>query len=112
MTESLSTIKTGQITYAVRDTEVNSIQIKKDDFIGLIDGEIVKVGQDKEQLLIDLLDENIDEESSLITVYGGNEVDKDAFKKLASRVEKKFEDFDVDFESGDQPTYYYIFSIE
>lgn len=112
MTESLSTIKTGQITYAVRDTEVNSIQIKKDDYIGLIDGEIVQVGQDMDKLLMELLEDSIDEESSLITVYGGSDVDRDAFTKLASRVEKKFVDFDVDFEFGDQPTYYYIFSIE
>ncbi len=112
MTESLSTIKTGQITYAVRDTEVNSIQIKKDDYIGLIDGEIVQVGQDMDKLLMELLENSIDEESSLITVYGGSDVDRDAFTKLASRVEKKFVDFDVDFEFGDQPTYYYIFSIE
>lgn len=112
MTESLSTIKTGQITYAVRDTEVNSIQIKKDDYIGLIDGEIVQAGQDMDKLLMELLEDSIDEESSLITVYGGSDVDKDAFTKLASRVEKKFVDFDVDFEFGDQPTYYYIFSIE
>lgn len=112
MTESLSTIKTGQVTYAIRDTEMNGLVIKKDDYIGIMDGNIVAVSDSPEKLVSELIDRNIDDETSLITVYGGDGIKEEQFDGLKEELESKYTDFDVDFEMGNQPTYFYIFSIE
>lgn len=112
MTESADSIITGQITYAVRDTEINGLKIKKDDYIGLINDQIVQTGQDRDQLLLALLEKYVNEEASLVTVYAGDGIEEEGFNRLAKKVENCYSDLDVDFEFGNQPTYFYIFSIE
>lgn len=112
MEEAISYVKTAQVTYAVRDTEIDDIKIKKDDIIGIAGDEILAIGNDVEQVAFELLEKMIDDESSLITIFYGNGVEEEEAFKLSKKFEEKFEDFDVEVIFGGQPLYYYIFSIE
>lgn len=112
MKESLSTVTTGQITYSIRDTEIHGLEIHKDDLIGLINGDIVATGKDPEELVERLLEDHVTEDTALVTVYRGAGAEEEAFEKLLSRLERRFDEIDVEGEDGGQPTYYYIFSIE
>lgn len=112
MEEAVSYVKTAQVTYAVRDTEIDDIKIKKDDIIGIAGDEILSIGNDVEEVAFKLLEEMIDDESSLITIFYGNGVEEEEAFKLSEKFEEKFEDFDIEVVFGGQPLYYYIFSIE
>lgn len=112
MTDSLSQVISGQVTYAIRSTEVAGISIKKDDRIGLIDGDIKATGKDDEEIVMDLLKKYVRPETALITLYAGEGVSDDKFEKLTDKVSKTFKDKDVESDRGDQPIYSYIFSIE
>lgn len=112
MKEAISYVKTAQVTYAVRDTEINNIKIKKDDIIGITGDEILAIGNDVEQVALELLGKMVDDESSLITIFYGNGLKEEDAIKLSKKLEEKFEDFDIEVLFGGQPLYYYIFSIE
>lgn len=112
MTESLESVITGQVTYAVRDTSLDGMIIKKDDKIGLIDGQIVLTGQDDKALVLDLLAKYVDADASLLTVYPGEGVKQEDQKELEKAISKTYSLLDVDVVYGGQPTYSYIFSIE
>lgn len=112
MKEATSYVKTAQVTYAVRDTEINDIKIKKDDIIGVTGDEILAIGNDVEQVALELLGKMVDDESSLITIFYGNGLKEEDAIKLSKKLEEKFEDFDIEVLFGGQPLYYYIFSIE
>lgn len=112
MKEAISYVKTAQVTYAVRDTEINDIKIKKDDIIGVTGDEILAIGNDVEQVALELLEKMVDDESSLITIFYGNGLKEEDAIKLSKKLEEKFEDFDIEVLFGGQPLYYYIFSIE
>lgn len=112
MKEATSYVKTAQVTYAVRDTEINDIKIKKDDIIGVTGDEILAIGNDVEQVALELLEKMVDDESSLITIFYGNGLKEEDAIKLSKKLEEKFEDFDIEVLFGGQPLYYYIFSIE
>lgn len=112
MTESLSTVITGQITHAVRDTSVHGITIHTGDVLGLIDGEIVGAGQDAITMLQELLSDRVTSDTSLITIYAGEGADKKETEKFLDRLRKKWPVVDVEFADGGQPLYPYIFSIE
>lgn len=112
MEEAIAHVKTGQVTYAVRDTEIEEVKINKDDIIGISKGEIISIGDDVEQVSFELLKNIVDEDSSLITIFYGNGIEEETALKLSEKVEEEFEDFDVEVVFGGQPLYYYIFSIE
>lgn len=112
MTHSLSQVITGQVTYAIRSTEVGGLQIHKNERIGIINGEIKMAGKNDEEMVLELLKTYVRPEDALITLYAGKEVSEDHFKKLKDRVSREFRDKDVESEVGGQPIYSYIFSIE
>lgn len=112
MKEAISYVKTAQVTYAVRDTEINDIKIKKDDIIGIQKDDIISIGSNIEDVSFELIKNIIDEDSSLITIFYGNEIKEEEAIELSKRIEEDFEDFDIEVVFGGQPLYYYIFSIE
>lgn len=112
MLESLSTVKSGQLTYAVRDTSIDGKEIKKDNYLGLGDKGLASVGTDMDDTLIDMLSEFVDDESELISVYYGEDIDENKAEELVSKIEEKFDGVDVELRYGGQPVYYYIVSVE
>lgn len=112
MTEAFKSIITGQITYAVRDTEFNNTKIKKDDIIGLSEGDIIDSGQDINEVSIKLIEKMINDDIAIITIFYGSDLEKETADELASYLEETYSDLDIEVIYGGQPLYYYIFSIE
>ncbi len=112
MNESIKNVVTGQITFAVRDTEFNGKGIKKDDIIGLSEKDILASGNSIKTVAIDLLEQLVDKEKSIITVMYGSDVKEEEASELVEALEELYEDFDVELIYGGQPLYYYIFAIE
>lgn len=110
--EALELVKTGSVTYAVRDTEMDGIEIKEGNMLGLVEGKINKVGEDYFQVAEDVLESMIDEDSELITIFYGKDVDEDKIEEFTEKLEEKYEDCDVQFYKGDQPLYYFIMAVE
>ncbi|MFA9422545.1 MAG: DAK2 domain-containing protein [Sedimentibacter sp.] len=112
MSEAVKEVKTGQITYAVRDTVFNDMEIKKDEIIGLSDGEIVSHGNSAEDEAIEVIKRMVDEDSFLITLFYGDRIDKKTAEGMKLRIEEIAEECDVEIIYGGQPLYYYIISVE
>ncbi|MBN8199544.1 DAK2 domain-containing protein [Bacillus sp. NTK034] len=112
MTGALQHVKTGQITFAVRDTSIDGLEIEKDDFMGIADGKIVVKNKDRVQAAKDLLDGMIDEDSEILTVLKGEDAAEEEMEALISYIEDKYEDVEVEVHDGKQPLYSFIFSIE
>lgn len=110
--ELIKTVKTGSITYAVRDTEMDGIEIKEGNMLGLVEGKIKEVGDDKFVVAEKVLEDMIDDDSELITVFYGADVDKDEVDAFISKLEEKYEDFDIQCYEGNQPLYYFLMSVE
>lgn len=112
MTEAIEYVKTGQVTYAVRDTSVDGKEIKINDIMGIDDDGIRAVGSDIADTTIELLKEMVDEESELITIYYGQDVEEEDAESLVETLEEEFPDCDVELQEGGQPIYYYVLSVE
>lgn len=112
MTEAAESVKTGNVTYAVRDSESNGISIKKDDIMGLCDSGIVYSGASVEESVFKILDTVCDEDTGLITLYYGMDVKESDAEALCGKIEEKYSDIDVSLEYGGQPVYYYVISAE
>ncbi len=112
MKEAIGTVKTAQVTYAVRDTSVNGKEIAEGDIIGICEGEISTVGEKPSKVCRELIKGMIDEDSSVISIYYGSDVTDEEAEKLAEKLEEKYPDLDVMMQSGQQPLYYYIISVE
>lgn len=112
MTEAVKEVKTGQVTYAVRDTVFNDMEIKKDEIIALSDGDIVSHGNNPEDEAIELIKKMVDEDSFLVTLFYGDSVDKKIAEAMKERIEEIAEECDVEIIYGGQPLYYYIISVE
>ena len=110
--EALELVKTGSVTYAVRDTEMDGIEIKEGNMLGLIEGKINKVGEDYFKVAEEVLESMIDEDSELITIFYGKDVDESKIEEFTEKLEEKYEDCDVQFYKGDQPLYYFIMAVE
>lgn len=110
--EGLELVKTGSVTYAVRDTEMDGIEIKEGNILGLVESKIKKVGSDCFKVAEEVLESMIDEDSELITIFYGKEVDESKIEGFISSIEEKYEEFDVQCYKGDQPLYYFIMSVE
>ena len=112
MTRALADVKTGSVTTAVRDTTLNGSQITKGDFIGLLEGDIVVDTKDLMTSTLELLEKMVDEDSSVITVFAGQEVSEETEQSLKGTLEEKFDMCDVEVVRGDQPVYHFIISVE
>ena len=112
MNEAVKNVLTGQITFAVRDTEFNNTQINKDDIIGLAHGDIVTKGTDINLVSLDLIENMINEDISIITLFYGSDISLEYAEELAEELEEKYNDIDIEIIYGGQPLYYYIFSLE
>jgi len=112
MERALTTVTTGSVTYAVRDTEIDDISIKKGDILGLIDGKIVQIGKDMFEVCDKLLKHMIKEDSELISIYYGTDCEEEKVKHFVEEIEKKYTEMDVQCYSGKQPLYYFIVSVE
>lgn len=112
MLQEIAKVKTGQITYAVRDTVIEDKEIKEGDYMGIGDNGILSVGRDMDQCFLAMLDEMVDEESAIISVYYGSDVTADQAKKLAAMVEEKYPELELEIAEGGQPVYYYVASVE
>ena len=112
MTEELANVKTGQVTYAVRDTEIDDKVIRQGDYMGIGDTSILAVGRDMTETTHAMIDEMIDEESSIISIYYGDQVKEDDANALGAKLEGKYPDVEVEIHYGGQPIYYYVISVE
>ncbi len=112
MTESLATVKTGEVTYAVRDTVIDDVTIKQGDYMGIGDAGILDVGSDIADVTFEMLGKMMSEEFELISVYYGEEVDEKDAEKLRERISSQYPQCDVELQYGGQPIYYYVVSAE
>lgn len=112
MIEMMGSVSTGQVTYAIRDTEIDNILIKKDDFMGLIDGKIVVSTPSIEDTVKQTLLQMINEDTEIVTVYVGEDGDADYAEGLADELMDDNDMIDVEVVQGNQPVYNYIFSVE
>ncbi len=111
-TEVISTVKTGEVTFAVKDLNMSDIKVKKNDIIGLDQKNIRAVGNDINKVSMDLLRQLIDKEDSLVTIYYGEGSDEIFANKLKESLEEEYKDIDIEVVEGSQPLYYYVFSVE
>ena len=112
MSEAMRTVKSGQVTYAVRDTSIDGKEIKTGDYMGLDDKGISSVGTDIDQVVLDLIEQMSDDESELLSIYYGSDVSKEQADNLVAMIQEKYPDYEIEVHSGGQPIYYYILSIE
>ncbi|MFA6940842.1 MAG: DAK2 domain-containing protein [Clostridiaceae bacterium] len=112
MEEGIEGVKSGQVTYAVRDTEIDGKEIKEGNILGLSAKSIVEVGEDIYKVCEGVLDNMVDEDSELITIFYGEDVEEDKIDKFKKDMENKYKDIDVHFYQGKQPLYYFIISVE
>ena len=112
MDEARKHVKTGQITYAVRDTQIDGITIEKDSFMGINEGKIVTTHKDKTEAVKLLLNELITDEDEILTVLQGEDVEESEVAELVNYIEATYEDIEVEIHNGNQPIYSYIFSVE
>jgi len=112
MNNCLTDISSGQVTYAVRDTSINDKAISQGDYLGIGNDEILAVEKDVEICVRELLKQLITEDSGLVTIYYGQDIDEDKAKLLAEYIEQEYEDCEVEVHYGGQPLYYYLLSVE
>ena len=112
MLDAIQYVKTGQVTYAVRDTHIDDKEIHKDDIMGIGDSGILAVGTDIAGTTKEMLAELVDDDSELISVYYGAEVSEEDAMKLTEELEELYPNVDIDTHLGGQPIYYYVISVE
>ncbi|MBO4981235.1 MAG: DAK2 domain-containing protein [Lachnospiraceae bacterium] len=112
MMREIGNVKTGQVTYAVRDTMIDDKEIKKDDYMGIGDQGILSVGLDMMTVTEEMIAQMLDEDSELISIYYGSDVEEDAAESLRAKMEETYPDCDVELQYGGQPIYYYVISVE
>lgn len=112
MLSAMENVKTGQVTFAVRDTEIDGLKINEGDILGLFEGKISSTGKNPEEVLKKLAAEMCDDDTEFLTVYYGEDVSENAAKEIAQTLEDEFEDVEVSVKNGAQPLYYYIISAE
>ncbi|MDU5109410.1 MAG: DAK2 domain-containing protein [Clostridium sp.] len=110
--EAMEMVKTGSVTYAVRDTEMDGIEIKEGNMLGLIEGKIKKVGESHCKVAEEVLEEMIDEDSELITIFYGSDISEEEAESFTEKLEEKYPDLDVQCYEGAQPLYYFLLSVE
>ena len=112
MKAALKNVKSGEVTFAIRDTELNGVKVKKDDFIGIYEKDIVVDHPDKIETLMVLLDKMVDDESSIITILVGQDIDEETMNDVANKISEIYSDLDLDIRSGGQPVYSFLIGVE
>lgn len=112
MLEEIKSVKTGQVTYAVRDTHIDDKEIHEGDIMGIGDSGILAVGKDLEETTKELIANLVDEDSELISIYYGEEVSEEDAEKFTEEITELYPDVDVDIQFGGQPIYYYVLAVE
>ena len=112
MMAEIENVKTGQVTYAVRDTEIDGKTIRQNDFMGIGDKSILSVGTDLKATTLEMVDAMVDEDSAIVSIYFGSDSDEDSANELAAAIEEKYPDVEVEVNDGGQPIYYYVISVE
>ena len=112
MIEEMNKVKTGQVTYAVRDTELDGHVIKENDIMGIGDAGIVAVGKDIKETTIEMVENLIDEDSELVSIYFGQDVKEEDAMALSEELKEKFSNVEFEVNYGGQPIYYYVISVE
>ncbi len=112
MEETLSTVVSGQVTHAVRDTTIDGLEIKKDDYMGLVDGKIVITDPDRDTAALDMVKAMLDEDSELVTIIYGKDATKTDADHLAAKVQELDDELEIEIHEGDQPVYPFLVSVE
>ena len=112
MEDAITAVKSGQVTYAVRDTSIDGKEIKTGDYMGIDDVGIQAVGQDITEVVKDLIGAMADEDSELLSIYYGSDVEEEKANALVEAVQAAYPDFEVEAHAGGQPIYYYVISLE
>lgn len=112
MQEEIELVKTGQVTYAVRDTVIDDKEIKQDDYMGIGDKSILSVGKELEATTLDMIAQMVDEDSAILSIYYGEDMDEDSANAIAEKIEADYPDVEVEVHYGGQPIYYYVISVE
>lgn len=112
MEDAITAVKSGQVTYAVRDTSIDGKEIKTGDYMGIDDAGIQAVGQDITEVVKDLIGAMADEDSELLSIYYGSDVEEEKANALVEAVQAAYPDFEVEAHAGGQPIYYYILSLD
>ncbi len=112
MMEAIQNVKTGQVTYAVRDTEMDGFEIKENDFMGIGDKTILAAGTDKKTVTLEMIDRMVDEDSAIVSIYFGSDSSEEESSEISEAIEEKYPDLDVEINNGGQPIYYYVISVE
>lgn len=112
MTEEIESVKTGEVTYAVRDTKIDGVEIKSGDIMGIGDNGILAVGSDVSDVVMKMLEKITDEDSELISIYNGSDYSEEDAEALCERIQEAYPDVDVEVNDGGQPIYYVILSVE
>jgi len=112
MIEEIKRVKSGQVTYAVRDTMIDDKEIKCGDYMGIGDKGILAVGTDMQEITLEMVDHMVDEDSELISIYYGSDICEEDAEALSQLIGDKYPDADVELQYGGQPIYYYVISVE
>ena len=112
MKAALKNVKSGEVTFAIRDTEIGGVKVKKDDFIGIFEKDIVVDNPNKLETLMTLLEKMIDEDSSIITILVGQDVNDEEMNQVSELITEKFSDLDLDIRKGDQRVYSFLIGVE
>lgn len=112
MSEQMALVSSGQITNAVRDTNIDGVEIKKDDFMGIVDGKILVSIADRKEATLATIDKMIDEDSEILTIIYGEDADASEVEEITEAVEAKYPDVEVEVHEGNQPVYTYLLSVE
>ena len=112
MLQCIGNVKTGQVTYAVRDTKIDDKEIRQGNIMGIGDHGILAVGEGGEGITMETIDAMVDEDTEIISVYYGSDVSAEDAQRLGEKLEERYPDFDVEVNDGGQPIYYYVVSVE
>lgn len=112
MNAEIRLVKTGQVTYAVRDTVIDDKEIKQDDYMGIGDSGILSVGKELEPTLLEMLGQLVEEDSSIVSLYYGEDIKEAEAEALGAKIQEEYPEVEVEVHSGGQPIYYYVLSVE
>ena len=110
--ESLTMVKSGQVTFAVRDTVMNDVEVKEGNIIGIAESKLMDAGESVDSITTSLVEKLVDEDSAIVTLFYGEDVTEEDANNLRNELEEKFEDLDIELYYGGQPLYYYLISVE
>nr|WP_317332368.1 DAK2 domain-containing protein [uncultured Romboutsia sp.] len=110
--ESLTMVKSGQVTFAVRDTVMNDVEVKEGNIIGIAESKLMDAGESVDEITTSLVEKLVDEDSAIVTLFYGEDVTEEDANNLRDELEEKFEDLDIELYYGGQPLYYYLISVE